>query len=115
MIVQDVHRYYSEMAHNYKQAEEKAKMDAMTLEGQSRVHLQAGDLHGYNKVQKELAKIKNWELRCAWQRERFEKAAAKLDGHGVPSKAEDPEGLQAPGLKQEHDLELKAKVPSEIP
>ncbi len=83
-ITHDVHRYYSEMAHNYREAEDKAKMDAMTLEGESRSLLQVGDLHGYNKAQKELARVKNWQSRCAWQRERFEAAAQKVGGPAAP-------------------------------
>jgi hypothetical protein len=88
-INQDVHRYYSQMAQNYKEAEDKAKMDALTLEGESHSLLQAGDMHGYNKAQKELARIKNWQSRCAWQRERFEAAAKKLEGPADPKKLPD--------------------------
>lgn len=79
-ITQDVHLYYRQMAINFKEAEDKAKMDALTLEGQSRSLLQGGDLHKYNKAQKELARIKDWQLHCAKQRERFEKAAQKTEG-----------------------------------
>ena len=75
------------MATNYKEAEDKAKMDAMTLEGESRSLLQAGDLHGYNKAQKELARIKNWQSKCARERERFEKAAGKMDKPAPPADA----------------------------
>ena len=96
-ITQDVHRYYRQMAINYKEAEDKAKMDAMTLEGESRSLLQAGDLHGYNKAQKELARIKNWQANCARQRERFEKAAQKLEGPADPKKAADPGNGTASG------------------
>lgn len=97
-ITQDVHRYYKQMAHNYKEAEDKAKMDAMTLEGESRSHLQAGDLHGYNKAQKELARIKNWQSHCARQRERFEAAAQKLEGPADSKKVPDQGPDPAPAL-----------------
>ena len=83
-ITQDVHRYYSQMAHNYRQAEDKAKMDALTLEGESRSLLQAGDFHKYNRAQKELARIKDWQSHCARQRERFEAAAQKMEGLADP-------------------------------
>ena len=96
-VTQDVHRYYRQMAINYKEAEDKAKMDAMTLEGESRSLLQAGDLHGYNKAQKELGRIKNWESRCAWQRERFEAAAQKMEGPADPKKEAD-QGTELPAV-----------------
>ena len=52
-MVQDVHLYYQQMAINYKEAEEKAKLDAVTLERKSESLLQAGELHKYNKARKE--------------------------------------------------------------
>jgi hypothetical protein len=88
---QDVDRYYRQMAHNYQEAEAKAKADAEMLEGKSRVVVQAGDLHAYGKVQKELARLKDWQTHCAKQRERFEKAAEKLEKKSGPSKSSDME------------------------
>ena len=67
------------MAQNFQEAEAKAKADAEILEGKSRVLVQAGDVHTYSKVQKELARLKDWQTHCAKQRERFEKAAEKLE------------------------------------
>jgi hypothetical protein len=78
-MIQDVHLYYQQMAINYKEAEEKAKLDAVTLERESGALLQSGELHKYNRTQRELAKIKNWQAYCARQQERFQKAADKTD------------------------------------
>ncbi len=88
-ITQDVHRYYSQMAHNYKEAGEKAKLDAMTLEGESRSLLQAGEVRNYNRTQKQLARIKDWQSYCAWQQERFEAAAKKMEEPVDPKKVPD--------------------------
>ena len=88
-ISQDVHRYYTQMAHNYREAEAKAKMDAMTLEGESRSLLQAGEVHKYNRTQKELARIKDWQTYCARQQERFEAAAKKMEEPADPKKVPD--------------------------
>ena len=76
-MVQDVHLYYQQMAVNYKEAEEKAKLDAVSLERESASLLQGGELHKYNRTQRELAKIKNWQEYCVRQQERFQKAADK--------------------------------------
>src|SRR5271166_5498170 len=76
-MIQDVHLYYQQMAINYKEAEEKAKLDAVTLERESGALLQGGELHKYNRAQRELARIKNWQEYCARQQERFQKAADK--------------------------------------
>jgi uncharacterized OsmC-like protein len=78
-ISHDVDRYYRQMAQNFRDAEIKAKADAEILEGKSRVVVQAGDLHRYSSIQKELARLKDWQAHCAKQRERFEKAAEKLE------------------------------------
>jgi len=90
-MIQDVHLYYQQMAVNYKEAEEKAKLDAVTLERESGALLQGGELHKYKRAQKELAKIKNWQEYCARQHERFEKAAEKTAGPADTKKNADQE------------------------
>ena len=74
-MIQDVHLYYQQMAVNYKEAEEKAKLEASRLEAESAALLQAGELHKYKRSQRELARIKNWQENCVRQHERFLKAA----------------------------------------
>ena len=76
-MVQDVHLYYQQMAINYKEAEEKAKLDAVSLERESASLLQGGELHKYNRAQRELARVKNWQEYCSRQQVRFQKAADK--------------------------------------
>ena len=78
-VTQDVHRYYRQMEQNYREAERKANFDAMTLEGESRSLLLAGDFRKYNRTQKELARLRNWQEHCASQSERFAQAAEKLE------------------------------------
>jgi hypothetical protein len=90
-MIQDVHLYYQQMAINYKEAEAKAKLDALSLERQSGALLQGGELHKYHRAQKELAKIKNWQEYCARQHERFEKAAQKTAGPADTKKDADQE------------------------
>jgi hypothetical protein len=88
-VTQDVHRYYRQMEQNYKEAERKANFDALTLEGESRSLLQAGDFRKYNSTQRELARLRNWQAHCAGQSARFAKAAEKLEPPAV--KQEGPE------------------------
>ncbi|MGA2704376.1 MAG: hypothetical protein ABSH35_25175 [Isosphaeraceae bacterium] len=90
-MIQDVHLYYQQMAINFKEAEEKAKLDALTLERKSADLLQGGELHKYNRAQKELAKIKNWQEYCARQHERFVQAAQKTAGPADTKKDADQE------------------------
>jgi hypothetical protein len=71
----DVRDYYREMAYNYHAAQEKAKMDALTLEGESKLLAKNGDFQRLKRTQRELDRIKAWEAKCAKQEERFEKAA----------------------------------------
>ena len=79
------------MAYNFKQAEAKAKADAEILEGKSKVAVQAGDLHRYSSVQRDLSGLKDWQGHSAKQRERFEKAAEKLEKTSDSSKNPDME------------------------
>jgi len=90
-MIADVHLYYQQMAVNYKEAEEKAKVDIVTLERKSAVLLQAGETHKYNKAQKEISRIKNWQENCARQSERFAKAAQKTAGPADTKKDADQE------------------------
>lgn len=92
-IKQDVHQYYRQMARNYQEAEEKAKLDVATLEAESRNFLQAGNVHKYNRSRKEVSRLKDWQDRCANQRQRFEKASQMFEH--APEKVTDP--AQQPG------------------
>jgi len=101
-VKQDVHRYYRQMARNYQEAKEKAKFEAITLEADSRIALQAGNFHKYNRTQKDLERVKNWETRCANQRQRFEKAALKLEPAAPGEEAAAPADGAPPS--QGHEL-----------
>jgi hypothetical protein len=76
-MIQDVHLYYQQMADNYKEAEEKATLDAATLERESGSLLMGGELHKYKRAQREVARIRNWQEYCDRQRARFQNAADK--------------------------------------
>ncbi|MGO9464843.1 MAG: hypothetical protein ACLQIB_06360 [Isosphaeraceae bacterium] len=77
----DVRDYYREMAYNYRAAEEKAKMDALTLEGETKMLAKNGDFQRLRRTKRELDRIKAWEAKCAKQEERFEKAARWTEDH----------------------------------
>jgi len=80
-VATDVRDYYREMAQNYHAATEKAKMDAVTLEGESRMLAKNGDFQRVKRTERELARIKAWEGKCGKQEERFEKAARWTEEH----------------------------------
>jgi hypothetical protein len=77
----DVRDYYREMAQNWHASGEKAKMDALTLEGESRLLAKNGDFQRFKRTERELGRLKSWEAKCAKQEERFEKAAAWTEEH----------------------------------
>lgn len=74
-VSQDVDAYYRQMAFNYKEAQEKAKTDAITLENESKVLATTGDFNNLKKTQRRLSRIKAWEEKCEKETKRFEKAA----------------------------------------
>jgi hypothetical protein len=109
---QDVDAYYRQMAYNYKEAAEKAKMDAVTLENESKMLRTFGEFSKYRRAQRELEKIKAWEERCEKQEERFAQAAEWTEEHfhlekpviagrsKAPGPDTDPAVSQASGSKQ---------------
>ncbi len=78
---QDVDAYYRQMAYNYKEAEEKAKMDAVTLENETKVLATTGDFSNLKRAQRQLSRIKAWEEKCEKEAKRFEKAAEWTEAH----------------------------------
>lgn len=79
-ITQDVDDYYRQMAVNYEEAIEKAKVEELTVKNQARVLAVTGDPRAH-KYERELEKIRDWEKRCAHEQERFEKAAKWMETH----------------------------------
>jgi hypothetical protein len=77
----DVRDYYREMAYNYHAEKEKAKMDALTLEGEKKMQAQNGDFQQLRRTQRKLERIEAWGAKCAKQEERFEKAAVWTEEH----------------------------------
>jgi hypothetical protein len=95
-MTQSVDAYYRQMAVNYQEAIDKAKLDETSLENQSRVLLTTGDQSKYHKTQRELASIRSWEKHCAWEKERFDKAAKWMESHFHIEDMPKVEGAVAP-------------------
>jgi len=94
---QDVDLYYRQMAYNYKEAQEKGKMQAVSLERQSSVLAATGETNKLHRTQREIERIKAWEAKCAKQEKRFEKAAEWTEEHfhlEKPAIAGKPTGLR---------------------
>jgi hypothetical protein len=111
-VSQDVDAYYRQMAYNYKEAEVKAKMDARTLESESKALAATGEFSKYRRAQRKLDRIKSWEAKCDKEANRFEKAAEWTEARfhlAKPPIADTPPGyhadedaavLQASGIKE---------------
>jgi len=110
-VSQDVDAYYRQMAYNYKEAAEKARMDAITLENETKVLATTGDYSKVKSSQRRLSRVKNWEEKCENESKRFEKAAAWMEARfhlekpPIPDKPpgyhadQDPAVMQASGVK----------------
>jgi hypothetical protein len=79
-MTQDVDKYYRQMAYNYQEALDKAKLDEVTLQNQEKVLAVTGDQSGYRKARRQLEKIRSWEEHCVYEKKRFEKAAEWMEG-----------------------------------
>jgi hypothetical protein len=80
-ITQDVDAYYRQMAVNYKEAIERAKIEELSLENQSRVFAVTGDDKQHRRARRELDRVRSWEEHCAREQQRFEKAAKWMESH----------------------------------
>jgi hypothetical protein len=99
------------MAFNYKEAQEKAKMDIVALENETKVLATTADFTAMKRSQRQLNRIKAWEEKCGKEAKRFEKAAEWTEAHfhlekkKMPDKPpgsealEDTSVLQASGAK----------------
>jgi hypothetical protein len=108
---QDVDTYYRQMAFNYKEAQEKAKADEVTLENEVKVLATTSDFSNMKRTQRKLSRLKDWEEKCEKEAKRFEKAAEWTEAHfhlkkpDIPDKPpgfealEDTSVLQAAGTK----------------
>jgi hypothetical protein len=108
---QDVDAYYRQMAVNYNEAAEKAKLDVVTLENEAKLLATTDDFSHLKKTQRKISHIKEWEEKCEHQAKRFEKAAEWTEAHfhlEKPKAADKPPGsdgvadtavLQASGAK----------------
>jgi hypothetical protein len=77
-MTQDVHQYYRQMAANFKEAEEKTKVQIATRQREASMLLKGGEVHQFKKTMREVNRLKDWQAHCVRERERFEKAAEKL-------------------------------------
>jgi hypothetical protein len=80
-MTQDVDAYYRQMAVNYQEAAEQAKLDETKLDHQAQVLAVTGDKQKLQKSQRILAKIRKSEEDYARQQKRFEKAADWMESH----------------------------------
>ncbi len=76
---QDVHQYYTTMAQNYDEAAEKTKMQIVGLKSKARELIQVGEIGKAKKIQHEITKIEDWQVKCYRERDRFAKAADDLE------------------------------------
>jgi hypothetical protein len=78
---QDVDAYYRQMAINYHEAAENAKLDEVSAENQLRVLGATGDQQHYVKMQRKLERLRAWEEKCTKEEKRFAKAADWMESH----------------------------------
>jgi hypothetical protein len=79
--IASVDGYYRQMAVNYQEAIDKAKEDEVSLDRRAQVLATTGDPGKSQKYRRELEKVRKWEEHCAWEKQRFEKAAGWMESH----------------------------------
>src|SRR5262245_27933858 len=91
-VSQDVDAYYRQMAYNYKEAQDNARLKEVTLESEAKVLAATGDFKRYRKNQRELGRVKSWEARCEKESARFKKAAEWTESHFHVARPPIPDG-----------------------
>ena len=79
MMSEDVHEYYTTMAQNNEEAAERTKMQIVTLKSKARELIQAGEIAKAKKIQHEISRIEDWQIKRYRDRDRFAKAARDLE------------------------------------
>ncbi|MHB1559491.1 MAG: hypothetical protein ACYC61_18750 [Isosphaeraceae bacterium] len=85
---QSVDAYYRQMASNYADALKEAKIREIAVEKQAKILAATGDSR-YHKYERELKSLRKWQEHCAWEQQRFEKAANWMEAHLVREKKDD--------------------------
>jgi predicted transcriptional regulator len=75
----DPHTYNIESAQNCEEAAEKTKVQIVTLKSKARELIQAGEIGKAKKIQREITKIEDWQIKCYRDRDKFAKAAQDLE------------------------------------
>ncbi len=95
-MTQEADEYYRQMAFNWRESLEKAKMDELSLDSEKKVLAATGDFRRYKRVERELGRVKAWEDKCEKQAARFEKAAVWTEAHFHLTRPPIPDG--PPGM-----------------
>lgn len=96
---QSVDAYYRQMASNYADALKQAKIREIAVEKQAKVLAATGDSR-YHKYERELKSLRKWQEHCAWEQQRFEKAANWIETHMVREKKDDDSEVDEAELRE---------------
>lgn len=100
-MTEEADSYYRQMAYNWKESEEKAKVDELSLDNEAKVLAATGDFRRHKKVKRELDKVKAWEAKCEKQAARFEKAAVWTEAHFHLTRPPIPDGPRSMGPSED--------------
>ncbi len=111
-VAQDVNAYYRQMAVNYQEARDQAKMEATTLENESKVLAVTGETHKLKRAQRRLSRIQAWEEKCDKESARFEKAAEWTEAHFHLTEPARPAESDTPGRSATEDAAVQQALGS---
>jgi hypothetical protein len=106
-VAEDVDAYYRQMAYNWRESGEKAKVDEVAINSQTQAYAATGEFHRLKRAKRELERVKEWEAKCEKQAGRFEKAAEWTEARFHLARPPIPDG-PAGTLKSEDDAVLQA-------
>jgi hypothetical protein len=100
-MTQDVDAYYRQMAVNYKEAIDDAKIEETQLEKKAQIYAVTKDKKELRRTERELEQVRSWEEHCAREQQRFGKAAKWMETHLSSVKKHAPEDSGAAEASQD--------------
>jgi acyl-[acyl carrier protein]--UDP-N-acetylglucosamine O-acyltransferase len=100
-VTQDVDAYYRQMAVNYKEAIDDAKVEELKLEKKAQIYAVTKDQKELRRTERTLARVRSIEERYTREQERFDKAAKWMESHLDSVKKGAPEASGAADASQD--------------
>jgi hypothetical protein len=100
-VTQDVDAYYRQMAVNYEEALDDARLEETKLEKKAQLFAVTKDRKELRRTERDLERVRSFEEHCIREQKRFDKAAKWMESHLASVKKRAPEASAAADASQD--------------